>query len=106
MILIRAKLIAKPIIEMSVHSGKLFGTHLRSAILDNSKFAMLQLRKKEANYDIWMLKSKVKGLDSLTGWLKNIQFVASSSLIPMKWATSATVIVEYAEINSWNILFL
>jgi hypothetical protein len=52
MILIRAKLIANPIIEMSVHSGKLFGTHLRSATLDNSKFAMLQLRKKEANYDI------------------------------------------------------
>jgi len=40
------------------------------------------------------------------GLLRNIQLVASSSLIPMKWATSGTLIVEYAEVNSWNILFL
>jgi hypothetical protein len=30
MFLVQAKLIANPIIEMSVHSGKLFGTHLGS----------------------------------------------------------------------------
>lgn len=38
--------------------------------------------------------------------LKNVQLVASSSLIPMKWATSAMLIVVYAEVNSSNILFL